>query len=176
MIEIFPNLYISAGGEADTLRASGTDGPPAGWYVISAAKHPWHKDAVGYTGNAAPKTMIENGVEMAHPEYLIARRTRRLILNLIDAPDPAYIPEEIMVTAIEAIDQALATGDKVLVHCNQGQSRAPMIGLLWLRYSKFAGPFIKRLSFDDAMAAYAELYPPLSPGDGMRAFVAARWE
>ena len=125
-------------------------------------------------GNAAlPYNPSSSGMSMA---WAIARRTRRLILNLIDAPDPAYIPEEIMVAAIDAIDHALATGDKVLVHCNQGQSRAPMIGLLWLRYSKFSGPFIKRLSFDDALAAYAELYPPLSPGDGMRAFVAARWE
>lgn len=160
MIEIFPNLYIGSGDDCSL-------GVVAGWFVISAAKEPWHRAAVGYSDKAAPK---------GDPEYLIARRDGRLILNLIDAPDPAYIPDEIMSAAVDAIDTALAEGRKVLVHCNKGQSRAPMIGLLWLRYSKFAGPFIKRLSFEDALAAYAELYPPISPGDGMKGFVKAKWE
>ena len=165
MIEIFPRLFIGSG--PDLIHAdNGHGGISAGWFVVSAAKT-FHKEILGYEGNAAPKDSAE---------YLIARRERRLILNLIDAPDPDYIPETIMAAAVEAIDVALDAGDKVLCHCNAGQSRAPMIGLLWLRYSKFSGPFIKRLSFDDAMAAYAELYPPLSPGEGVKAFVKAKWE
>ena len=56
----------------------------------------------------------------------------RLYLNLIDPPNPAYIPKEIIDAALEFIDKGLKDGKRVLVHCNQGESRSPGIGLLYL--------------------------------------------
>lgn len=178
MIEIFPNLFVGSGD--DMIHAdNGEGGALKGWSVISAAKDPWHREAVGYTGRGAPKTMVENGVEIPHPEYLLARRERRLICNLIDVDDPAFIREEIVTAVIEAIDTALDVGDRVLLHCNQGQSRAPTLALLWARYGTVA-PLVHAamalLTFDQAFEAMRQVYPLFGPSKGMEGYARARWE
>lgn len=122
MIEIHPDLYI---GDEHDYESKGRDDLGGVW--SHACKEPYHRQALGYTGRAAPK---------GHPEYLIARRENRLILNLVDAPDPAYLPREI-------IDTNLRTGNRVLVHCNEGLSRSPGIGLLYL------AKYTNRLPGDD---------------------------
>jgi len=71
MIEIYPNLYIGNEDDYESKVRSET-----GWCVVHACKDPYHRQALGYTGRAAPKE---------HPEYLIARRDNQLILNLVDA-------------------------------------------------------------------------------------------
>jgi len=89
MKEIYSNLYI--GNENDYVSyVQGHDG----WAVVHACKEPYHRQALGYTGRAAPKT---------HPEYLIAWRGNRLILNLVDVDNPAYISKEIIDTALDFI-------------------------------------------------------------------------
>jgi len=72
MIEVHPNLWI--GDEHDYSRHVRAE---SGWSVVHACKEPFHRQALGYTGRAVSKN---------HSEYLIARRERRLILNLVDAP------------------------------------------------------------------------------------------
>ena len=57
-----------------------------------------HRDALGYSGKAAPK---------GHPEYLLARRENRLILNLVDANDPRLFAKEI-IDARERLDRIIA--------------------------------------------------------------------
>ena len=70
MIEVHRNLFV--GGEADEQQVRGHHG----WFFIHACKEPYHRQALGYAGRAASKD---------HPEYLIARRDGRLILNLVFA-------------------------------------------------------------------------------------------
>ena len=82
MEEIYPNLFI---GSDDDYKFLSYD--LKGWYVIHACKEPYHRNALRYVGRSAPKD---------HPEYLIAERDGHLILNLVDAPDPSYIPKEII--------------------------------------------------------------------------------
>lgn len=162
MIEIAPNLFIGAGVDEMKLRmATGTY--PDDWHVVSAAKEPWHREALGYKERGAPKD---------HDEYLIALRPRHMILNLVDVADPAYIRDEIMDAAMKAIRGSISDC-KVLVHCNQGQSRAPTIGMLYLRRftDKFAG-----LSYADGVEAFKALYPPYAPAKGMAAYAEAHWE
>src|SRR5580658_4998542 len=118
MIEIHQRLWI--GDEQDYTKYARFD---AGWAVVHACKDPFHRQALGYSGRGAPKS---------HPEYLIARRDGRLILNLVDAADPAYIPKEIIDAALDFIDGGLRDQKKILVHCNLGESRAPVIGMLYL--------------------------------------------
>lgn len=158
MIEIHPNLYI--GDEHDyesNVRHK------QGWCVVHACKEPYHRRALGYRGRAAPKD---------HPEYLIAPRENRLILNLVDAPDPAYIPREIIDTALEYIDDNLRAGNPVLVHCNEGRSRSPAIGLLYLvKYTDRlpAGNFLQ------AEEVFQSIYPPYNPKGGMRGYMTMNW-
>ncbi|MHB8629184.1 MAG: protein-tyrosine phosphatase family protein [Aggregatilineales bacterium] len=158
MKEIYPNLYV---GSQDDYEYSvrGQDG----WAVVHACKEPYHRQALGYTGQGAPKN---------HPEYLIARRGNRLILNLVDANDPAYIPKQIMDAALEFLHEQLNAGSKALVHCNQGGSRAPAIGLLYL--AKFTDK-LPTSGFPDAENAFRSLYPLYNPAPGVRGFLVQNW-
>src|SRR5471032_2821911 len=113
MIEVHKNFFVGAETDEQGIRGQ------SGWYVIHACKEPYHRQALGYTGRGAPKN---------HPEYLIAPRDGRLILNLVDVDNVAYIPAEIIDAALAAIHQNI-TSSKVLVHCNQGMSRSPAIAL-----------------------------------------------
>ena len=72
MKKVHENLYVGSTEDYQHLPT------PSKWYVIHACKEPFHRQALGYSGRAAPKN---------HPEYLIARREGRLILNLIDCYD-----------------------------------------------------------------------------------------
>ncbi len=156
MIEVYPNLFV--GNETDAYATLNK----TGWYIIHACKEPFHREALGYTGKAAPKN---------HPEYLIARRENRLILNLIDAADPAYIPQEIINEAVDAIHLNISEL-KVLVHCNQGLSRSPTIAMLYLlKYTKALSSENQKTAVDEFM----KLYPPYLPANGVSMFVEQNW-
>lgn len=159
MIEIYPQLHV--GSQQDYEHRVRIQ---PGWKVVHACKEPYHRQALGYSGRAAPK---------AHPEYLIARREHRLILNLVDAPDPAYIPKEIIDCALDFIYQSLTTKANVLIHCNEGASRAPSIGLLYL--ASHTDCFEKH-DLDTALVEFRKLYPPFNPAAGMFGFLQAHFE
>ena len=158
MQEVYPNLFV---GNQDDYEI--TVKKQEGWYVVQACKDPYHRAALGYTGRAVAKT---------HPEYLIARRGDRLILNMVDADSPAYIPKEIIDAALDFIYKSLQTGRKVLVHCNQGMSRSPSIA--WLYLAKHTDIF-KTLDFADAERTFRQLYPIYSPATGVYGYVKLNW-
>jgi hypothetical protein len=157
MLEVNPGLFV--GDQADEQRVRSEPG----WFFVHACKEPYHRQALGYSGRAASKD---------HPEYLIARRDGRLILNLVDVADVNYVAAEIVDSALESISDHLGYS-KVLVHCNQGQSRSPSIALLYLsRYTDlFAG-----MDVEDAVAAFRALYPPYAPARGMADYVRLNWD
>jgi hypothetical protein len=95
-----------------------------------------------------------------------------LILNLLDAEDPAHIPREVMDAALDFIEESLGKGRRVLVHCNQGNSRAPAIGLLYLaaRTDTFAG-----LDYRSAHDRFRDLYTAYGLAAGVRGFLSAHW-
>jgi hypothetical protein len=159
MIEIHPSLYI--GNESDYERNVKYE---TGWRVVHACKEPYHRQALGYTGRAAPKN---------HPEYLIAQRGDRLILNLVDAPDPAYISQEIIDTALEYIDTNLHDGNRVLVHCNEGRSRSAGIGLLYL--AAYTDQF-NGMDFFRAETTFRSIYALYNPKVGMRGYMMKNWD
>lgn len=139
------------------------------WFIIHAAKEPWHRDALGYTERGAPPN---------HPEYLVAKRPGELMLNLVDMKSisPQYT-NPIVEAAFEAIDDNLSAdlehGKKILIHCNEGKSRAPTIALLWL--GRELDEF-QSLSFDAAAAQFTQaLYPEYDPGIGMANYARQRW-
>lgn len=167
--EVFPDLFVG-GGDDFELVTSAPDWESS-WFVISAAKEPWHRRAVGYEGRGAPKDS---------PEYLIAERpkdgpTSHLILNLVDAADPAYIPAAIVDKALETLDRVLLEPNtrKVLLHCNQGLSRSPTLALLWL--GSVDARFVD-LDFDDAVKLFKTLYPSFDPAGGMAGYAREHWQ
>lgn len=156
MIEIANQLFI--GNQEDyELRAKGADG----WSIVHACKEPYHRNLLGYTGRGAPK---------GHPEYLLARRENRLFLNIVDVESPDYIAREIIDAALSFIKEALSNGGKCLVHCNQGESRSPSIGLLHLAVNNLLPK-----DFAKAEDEFRKLYPPYNPKNGIRSFIINHW-
>ena len=157
MIQVYDHLYV--GGQTDyELNVS----HQAGWRVVHACKEPYHRQALGYTGRGAPKT---------HPEYLVARRANRLILNLVDADRPEFFAASIFDAAVEFIHAGLSTGENVLVHCNQGESRGPGVAMIYLAVKTDALP----ADYAVAEIEFRRRYPPFNPSLGMRGFLMANW-
>lgn len=158
MIEVYSHLYV--GNESDYENKVKFQ---SGWSIVHACKEPYHRQAIGYSGRAAPKT---------HPEYLIAQRENRLILNLIDVDNVAYIPKEIIDSALDFINAALEMGSKVLIHCNQGYSRSPSIAFLYLAsIGEYSG-----VSIEEAEVKFRSKYPEYQPAKGMRDFIMVNWK
>ncbi len=156
MIEVYPHLFVGNEIDATTVLKEN------GWYIIHACKEPYHRQALGYSGRGAPNS---------HPEYLIAKRDGRLILNLVDAPDPAYISKEIMDAAVSAIVENISVR-KVLVHCNQGMSRSPTIALLYLLKHTNV---LKTNDLASVSETFLGLYPLYKPAGGVAGFVEKNW-
>lgn len=118
MIEVQDGIYIGCDADVVEFYADHEDG-----YCIHAAKEPYHRKAVGYTGRGAPKDS---------DEYLIAERDTFNAYNLVDSPKPEFIPREIFDHAANAIAQMNEQGVPVLINCNQGKSRSVGIYLYYL--------------------------------------------
>jgi hypothetical protein len=159
MLEVHPNLFVGSQSDYESNVPSFTE-----WAVIHACKEPYHRQALGYSGRAVSKT---------HPEYLIAKRPNRLIVNLIDADDPTYIPDEIMDACLAFIHDSLDAKQHVLVHCNQGLSRSLAIAMLYLGSHTEKLP---KTSFEEAIILFRQIYPPFSPKGGVYGFLRNRWE
>lgn len=157
MIEILTNLFVGSQDDEASIRGQ------SDWYVVHACKEPYHRQGLGYTGRGAPKE---------HPEYLVAARDGCLILNLVDVDNVNYIPAEIIDAALSAIDRNIAAS-KVLVHCNQGLSRSPTIGLLYM--AKYTDR-IRSTDAESAMREFREIYPAYNPARGMAEYVRLNWD
>ncbi len=158
MIEIYPNLFVGTQDDYEQNVKFQT-----GWWVVHACKEPYHRQLLGYKGRGAPKE---------HPEYLLARREKRLFLNLVDVEDPAYVEKKIMDVAMNFITEGLKSGEKMLVHCNLGESRGPSLGLLYLvAYTDI----LPKTSLSDAEIEFIKIYPMYAPQKGMREFLRMNW-
>ncbi len=152
---IVTGLFAGDGQACDLLGGLSTA-------TVHAAKDPWHREMVGYVGGKCSPT---------HPEYLWVRRGNRLALNLVDAPDARYFSTAIFVKALAFIDEYREAEKTVLVHCNQGQSRAPSIALLYLSTR------VKRWSaYQEGREWFTQyLYRAYKPGRGIAAHLEQYW-
>jgi len=128
---------------------------------VHACKNPCHADAVGYTGNLDPR----------HANYLVLRRGEHLYLNMIDPPVPLFKPESFQAFRDFAAERWNA-GRGLVIHCNQGESRAPSLALLFL--AKDLG-ILPDDSFEAARNAFTPLYPRYNPGRGIVTFLTSSW-
>lgn len=161
-IEVFPNLLVGNDNDAsDLLLALGDQ--PNDWFILHAAKLPYHKLFCGYTGRGAPKDS---------PEYYTARRGNRLALNLIDVENVEWMPPQIWDAAMAFISEGWTMNKRVLVHCNQGGSRAPAIALLWLAENTDEW---RGIPFEEAEEKFREVYPFYAPAGGPREYIRRAW-
>lgn len=156
MVELINNLFIGSQEDYEYNVKRQSD-----WFVVHACKEPYHRILLGYKSRSAPKN---------HPEYLIGKRENRLFLNIIDVDNPDYIPKVIIDAAMEFIESSLSSGNKCLVHCNQGESRSPSIGLLYL-----ASKGILANDFLTAEHEFRKIYPAYKPKNGIRRFLMNNW-
>lgn len=158
MREVYPNLFVGNQLDYENLVAG-----QSGWMILHACKEPYHRQALGYSGRAAPRN---------HPEYLVARRGNRLILNMVDVDNPDFFDKGMIETGLNFIDEALKAKKRILVHCNLGESRSPSIVLLYMASR------IKILSCETLQIAELEFvkkYPEYNPKPGIRGFLSKNW-
>ena len=153
MIEISERLFI---GSLVDCRVGDED-----WAVVHACKSPCHQRAVGYHGSL-PNT---------HPNYLVLKEADDLYLNIIDPAVPLFKPP-LFISFLEFAICQWELGKKVMIHCNQGESRAPSLAMLFL--SKFKKE-ISSESFDAAKQDFQPKYPQYQPGLGIQIYLSENW-
>lgn len=154
MIEVYHRLFV--GGVDDCSRVV-TEGRA----IVHACKHPCHQRAVGYRG-VLPKT---------HPEYLARVENCNLYLNVVDAPVPLFLPATFRL--FRSFARAAWEGEQeVLIHCNEGRSRAPSLALLFLAKDLHVLP---EETFQEAAEAFLTLYPAYAPGRGIAMYLETNW-
>lgn len=125
---------------------------------VLAAKNPFHKDTVGYTGKSCDKN---------HPEYLWAYRENKLVLNMVDAPSSLYFNKRMIDEALAYIHNKLRDNRRIAIICNKGESRSAGLALLYL----IKHDIIHGETLEDCEAEFMKVYPEYNPGTGIREFL-----
>jgi len=154
MVKVHDRLYI---GDLPTCRSGSSE-----LAVVHACKSPCHQRSVGYTGNLSPQ----------HPNYLFLVQTYDLHLNIIDPPLPLFKRESFL-QFLQFASKHYDGGASLLIHCNQGESRAPTLALVFL--AKHLA-IIPRDSFLTAKEAFSLLYSGYRPGVGIQKFLETNWD
>jgi protein-tyrosine phosphatase len=154
MEKVVVSYRLSFGG--DKTCSVNDDGSLA---VVHACRIPCHRRAVGY----------KNDLADTHPNYLVREKGHHLYLNLIDSPQPLF-----KLASFEAflgfVDREIRDRP-VHVHCNQGESRAPSLALLYMAKRLKTLP---ARSYREAAAAFRERFP-YNPGEGIETWLIANW-
>lgn len=154
MIEVHERLFV--GNEADCCRGNEHSS------TIHACKHPCHVTAVGYSGSLPSN----------HPNYLFLERGDDLFLNIIDPPVPLF-KIELFEAYLSFAKRATDAGKSLLIHCNQGESRAPSLALVFL--AKVRGA-IANDSYAAARSDFERLFQGYRPGRGIQTFLSTNWQ
>ena len=157
MIEVYPNLFIGNQNDYEINPSLFRD-----WRVVHACKEPYHRNALGYTGRGAPQDS---------PYYLfLYDKNGHLILNMVDTNSPEFFNDSMINEAVRYCIEGLKNHQRVLIHCNQGESRAPSLALLVLRRIGFY-----KDAFDDAVNSFENKYPLYNPKHGILLYVKNHW-
>lgn len=155
VIPVHPNIFV--GGEADCQPGLNLAGTKA---TIHACKYPcWAR----YSSSGK--------VAKDHPQYLAHTYPYDLILNIIDPPVPLFQSETFAMARAFARAH-LGRGNNLLIHCNQGLSRAPAIAMLIL--AKDLGE-IGGETYDAAKHEFMAIYPTFNPGAGIEQYMREHW-
>lgn len=154
MIQVHERLFI--GNQNDCYDGFGDEA------VVHACKSPCHQRVVKYRGSLSKQ----------HNNYLSLQTENNLYLNMVDPTLPLFMPETFQTFRTFARENYDA-GKRVLIHCNQGQSRSPSLALLFLAKDLKVGPGD---SFATAAVNFAKRYPNYRPNRGIALFMQKQWE
>ena len=113
MVEIWAGLWVGSGSDcvlSDYRR-----------WVVHACKSPCHQRILGYEGK----------LDSRHPHYLAYRRGDALYLNMID-PDKPLFMAPMFWSFLKFAAACWSEEKELLIHCNQGLSRAPSLALIFM--------------------------------------------
>ena len=113
-----------------------------------------------------------NKPDKNHPNYIYYEKDNCLSLNWVDGASYLYdwSGVETFIKTLDFIDKWISE-KKVLIHCDQGQSRSPTLGLLYLAKRMKT---ISNESFLSAKKEFINYYPYYSPG-GIGEYVQKNW-
>jgi len=160
MREVTPNLYVGTTDEASHTLMQQDD-----WRLVNVAKtlhlelHRWLKP------------------DRNSPYYIIHETSHWISVNWVDSPDPRFF--NYLNNGIKVVEQVLAfiqksleEGKKVLITCDQGQSRSPSVALLYLAKVSCTLP---DTSFREASIEFSKIYPAYKPAIGISSFLTENW-
>jgi hypothetical protein len=154
MLEVYHNLFIGTG--RDCFFTQKDD-----WAVIHACKSPCHQRVLGYN----------RSLPSDHPNYLTFEHGNHLFLNMIDSDEPLFMPPLFMASLV-FIEKHISNR-RVMIHCNEGLSRAPSLALLYL--AKRA-KVIDGGSYGAAAKDFIKLFRFYRPGRGIALYLELHWK
>lgn len=130
--------------------------------VVHACKSPCHQRALGYSGK----------LQDTHPNYLVLETDNDLFLNIIDPPVPLFMPP-LFSRFLDFSNKHWHNGQELLIHCNQGESRAPSLALLFLAKGVSV---ISDESYAAARRDFERTFQRYNPGKGIETYFSKNWE
>lgn len=111
-----------------------------------------------------------------HPDYALKRLGNEMALNLVDMDrfSPTYLDfnRKMFEVAFAFLDEYREKRYKILIHCNQGESRAPTLGML---YVARLGAY-NYVGFEESVQRLRMVYPQYAPKNNIYQTVAALWQ
>lgn len=160
MTEIYQNVFIGSEQDYYSIRQS------SDWATLHCCKNPFHCAFVGYRGSLSP----------SHPDYALKRKNNEMALNLVDMNSfsSSYLDfnRGMFMSAFSFLDEYKEKGYRLLIHCNQGESRAPTLGML---YAARFGAF-DYVDFDASVQKLRALYPSYNPKQNIYMTVKSLWD
>ena len=157
MKEVYKNLFVGSQIDFESNPKMFDD-----WCVVHDCKEPYHRQALGYIGRSAPKDS---------PYYLfLYDKKNHLILNMVDTDSSDFFRDEMINEAISYIIKGLTSGKRVLIHCNQGESRAPSLAIFALRKIGVYGG-----TFNESIILFRSIYPNYNPKSGIYNYLRTHW-
>lgn len=135
------------------------------WAIVHACKFPCHAERCGAKIGRESRS------------YLSFREGNQLFLNMIDLPKPLF-PRQLFDAFLAFMGDVFPGGSNsarkhVLIHCNQGESRAPSLALLFLAKRLFR---VSNASYDEAWDEFEKLIgTQYCPSQGIEDWLRENW-
>jgi hypothetical protein len=154
--EIYPRVYV--GDDLAYERLKNKDN----WSFLRCCKYGagGHQQTLGYNTLAAPEGR----------EHFVVKRGHLMALNMLDLDDPNFVDPKMVQAGLDFAKEELLSGRKVLIACNQGKSRGPTMGLMFLRS---IGDMPHAYLMSQRM--YHTIYDAYDPSQGINQFARMAW-